>query len=128
MWKYVAFILNLPWILIGVIVAIVSIPTGIKLSVDPFALVVQVKSFWWYNFLPSKKGVRAITNGHIICLGPLVEKNDLEHELIHVKQHQRQPLMHPLLYFLENLFHGYENNKYEQEAYLKSKSRYIDHA
>ncbi len=71
-----------------------------------------------------KKGVRAITNGHVIQLGPLEREKDLEHELIHVEQAEREPFIHPLLYLVESRKHGYRQNKYEDEAYTRASNEY----
>lgn len=48
----------------------------------------QVKSLWWRDW-GYVKGARAVTIGHVVLLGPRIEYKDLEHELIHVQQHQR---------------------------------------
>lgn len=74
--------------------------------------------------MPGKKGVRAITNGHIIQLGPLELEKDLEHELIHVEQYEREPFIHPFLYWWQSHKYGYRKNKYEDEAYLRAGNVY----
>ena len=63
------------------------------------------------------RNARAVTVGHIILLSPRIEAGDIEHELIHVKQFDRLPLIFPILYSIELLRKGYRNNKYEEEAY-----------
>lgn len=68
--------------------------------------------------------VRAITNGHIIQLGPLEQLKDLEHELVHVERSIREPLIHSILYMLESRRNGYRKNKYEDEAYERAKNKY----
>ncbi|TSC68947.1 MAG: hypothetical protein G01um101456_410 [Parcubacteria group bacterium Gr01-1014_56] len=70
------------------------------------------------------KGGRAITIGHIILLGPNTEDRDLEHELVHVEQFTRMPLIFPILYYIELIKKGYINNKYEKEAYQKARNVY----
>ncbi len=122
----IVFILNLPWTLVGFIAMLLSGPKRLHLVGDRWALVVTVRSFWWYRWLPGKGGVRAMAHGHIVQLGPLAEPNDLPHELIHVDQYRRKPLVHPILYALESWRHGYRHNKYEVEAYTKSDSRYAE--
>ena len=122
--KFLSFVLNIPWILIGMAVAAVSFPR--KICINSWAIIFEVKSFWWYTWLPKKKGVRAMAIGNAVLLGPNVLQNDLEHELIHVEQSMREPLIHPFLYWAETMRRGYRHNKYEEEAYSRSASVYID--
>lgn len=70
--------------------------------------------------MPGKSKIRAITNGHTIQLGPLERGKDLDHELVHVEQAIREPFIHPVLYTIENIKHGYLDNKYEKEAYSRA--------
>lgn len=121
--KVIAYILNIPWTLIGLLLALVSIPKRIRF-IDG-AVVFNVRSFWWANLIWYMRGhkVRGITNGNVISLGPLEEENDLRHELIHVQQYMRLPLVYPFLYAVEVIKHGSSpENKYEGEAYQKSNS------
>jgi len=124
--RYLAFILNLPWTIIGLVLAIISLPKSMQFSSQELGIIVYVRSFWWYTWLPSKKGIRAITNGHVISLGPTADIKDCQHELIHVEQSIREPLIHPFLYSWQSFRHGYRNNKYEVEAYTKSGSRFAE--
>jgi hypothetical protein len=124
--QYLAFILNLPWTILGFFATLLSVPKKISFSKKPLAIIFHVRSFWWWQFLPGQKGMnpRAMVNGHCIQLGPNIEEADLAHEFIHVEQAIRQPFIHPILYELETRRHGYRNNKYEEEAYSKTGSRY----
>ena len=109
------FILNIPYTLIGLIVGILSIPTGIGFRKKPYAIVMKIRSFWWiFGYM---KNARAMTVGHVVLLSPKIEDRDLEHELVHVQQYERAPLIHPILYYSELFRKGYRNNKYEDEAY-----------
>lgn len=119
-----AFLLNFPWMLLGVLLALVSFPTKLRLHTRPFALIFTVRGFWWQAWLPSHKGVRACTLGNVILLGTKLLPNDLVHELIHAKQCERVPLFHPFLYLYETLRRGYKDNKYEIEAYTKANNAY----
>jgi len=65
-----------------------------------------------------------MTIGHVVLLGSRVIDRDLEHELVHVHQYERMPLIHPILYWVELLRKGYRDNKYEVEAYRVSGSKY----
>ena len=55
--------------------------------------------------------------GNCVLLSSSTQPKDLEHELIHVLQHARAPIIYPVLYYTELLRKGYRNNKYEEEAY-----------
>ena len=70
------------------------------------------------------KHTRAMAFGHVVMLGPNLEDKDLEHELIHVEQHQRMPLIQPILYWIELIRKGPANNKYEDEAYRRAGNIY----
>ena len=65
-----------------------------------------------------------MTVGHTIILNPRVEDKDLEHELVHVEQQLRAPLIQPFLYAYELMRVGYKDNKYEVEAYERAGNRY----
>ncbi|OHA34177.1 MAG: hypothetical protein A2928_04730 [Candidatus Taylorbacteria bacterium RIFCSPLOWO2_01_FULL_45_15b] len=109
------FILNTPYTLTGLIVGILSIPTSIGFRKKPYAIVMKIRSFWWaFGYM---KNARAMTVGHVVLLSPKIEDRDLEHELVHVQQYERAPLIHPILYYVELMRKGYRNNKYEDEAY-----------
>jgi prepilin signal peptidase PulO-like enzyme (type II secretory pathway) len=85
------FILNLLWTILGLLLSILSLPSKVELKVKPLAIIFRVRSFWWYSWLTSKKNIRAVTNGHVVQLGPLERPKDLEHELVHVEQAIREP-------------------------------------
>ncbi len=120
----IGFILNLPFTIIGIIVALVSFPIKVSAHAEPFAFIFEVKSLWWTG-IGYMKGARAAAIGHVVILGPHIESKDLEHELIHVEQHQRRPLVQPLLYYIEQVRKGGGmNNKYEREAYEKAGNTY----
>lgn len=65
-----------------------------------------------------------MVNGNVVQLGPNADEKDLKHELIHIRQYEREPLLHPLLYAIQKRKHGYRKNKYEEEAYSKAGNRY----
>ncbi len=116
----IATLLNTPWSLIGLCAATISIPYKIQISHKPFVVIFFVRSFWWRRV----KRVRASAIGSVILCGPLLEEHDIEHELVHVEQMNREPFIHPLLYLIESLKYGYRNNKYEIEAYDRSGNVY----
>jgi hypothetical protein len=121
----IATLLNLPWSLVGVILAIISWPRSITFK-KPGAIVVEVEGFWWQSWLKGRKGVRAMSIGSVVILGRHLLNNDLAHELIHVEQSIREPFLHPLFYLYQSLRHGYLNNKYEVEAYQRAGNKYIE--
>ena len=116
--KYLGYILNLPWTIIAILLAVLSLPKS--LQARDRALVLNVASFWWHPL----KGIRAITLGNVVLLGRHLQKYDLEHELIHINQHMREPLIHPILALKELIKHGPENSTYEQEAYYKAGNKF----
>ena len=118
----ISFILNLPFTLIGLILAMIAISYKIKILKNPIAIVFKVKSFWW-TFGYFKKA-RAITIGNVIMLSPKELKNDYKHEIIHVRQYERYPFIFPIFYYYEMVKRGYRMNRFEDEAYIKSKSFY----
>lgn len=124
--RLLACVLNLPWTLLGLVGAVLSGPTGFRTSNNPPAIIVRAKSLWWLDLLPGYKGVRAAAWGNLVVEGPKLLKNDDKHELIHVEQAMRRPLIHPILYAIESIRHGHKNNRYEREAYQRAGNTYID--
>lgn len=119
----IGFILNIPWSAVGLLIGILSVPKSVKWHARPYAVIMTVKSFWWV--IGYMKGARAAAIGHIVILGPKIEEKDLEHELVHVEQHERVPLIQPILYFLEVIKYGSsQKNKYEAEAYQRAGNVY----
>lgn len=112
--KKISFVLNLPYTFLGFLTAFLSLPRTIAINRSPFAVVIKVKKLhqviWW------KKGIRGITIGNMILLGNIDGKT-FEHELVHIKQFEKYPIIFPILYVLELIKNGYRNNKYEIEAY-----------
>lgn len=118
----IAFILNVPYTLLGFILALISIPRDLKFNINSPAFIFNVRKFWWTAAY--LKGARAMTIGHVVLLGPNSHDKDLEHELIHVEQYQRAPFIHPILYYVELIRKGYLDNQYEVEAYQKAGNIY----
>lgn len=118
------YLLNLPWTLLGLLCSLLSLPKKVILNRNPKAFVVSVQSFWWYSWLPGMKGARAMAIGNVILLGPNILDKDLEHELVHTEQFNREPLIHPILYWYQSFRYGYRDNKYEKEAYKRAGNLY----
>lgn len=115
----IGFILNLPYTILGLVTGLLSVPISVTFREKPYAFILKVKRLW----LPIKN-LRAITIGHVILLGPKLQEKDLEHELVHVEQFERQPLIFPILYWHELYNKGYRGNTYEDEAYQKAGNLY----
>jgi hypothetical protein len=116
------FILNLPYTVVGLIISLLSIPLRVVFRTNPYAFVFHVKNLWWA--ISYMRNARAVAIGHVVILGPNLEDKDLEHELIHVEQYQRMPIIQPILYYLELLRKGYRGSKYENEAYQRAGNVY----
>lgn len=111
----IAFILNIPYTFMGLIVGLVSAPMHIQFKKNPYIFLLKAEKLWWA--IGYMKGARAAAIGHTILLGPKIESRDLEHEMVHVSQYERFPIIFPILYYIELIKKGYRNNKYEDEAY-----------
>ncbi len=121
----ISFILNLPYTLVGILMGILSVPNGFEIKRQvSYALILHVRSFWWA--VGYMKGTRAATIGHTVLIGVQSQTGDLEHELVHVEQNHRRPLIQPILYYIELFRKGYRNNKYEEEAYRVAGNVYRD--
>ncbi|MEK7135093.1 MAG: hypothetical protein AAB780_00100 [Patescibacteria group bacterium] len=117
-----ALLLNLPYSLVGLVLAAISLPVSMETRSIPPSLIIKVKNFWWaFAYF---KNARAMAIGNVVLLSPKTEVGDLEHELVHVEQHQRAPLIQPFLYSWELFKNGYRNNKYEKEAYERAGNTY----
>ena len=124
--KLLAFILNIPWTLLGFVAAMFSLPMKVEVKKEFISLIIKVRSFWWHHLFTGKKRARGMAIGHVVLLAPSADELDLKHELIHVEQMIREPFIHPFLTAIENLRFGYRGNKYEREAYERSGSRYFE--
>lgn len=121
-------LLNLPWSLIGIFTALLALPKKVEISKNPPAIIFYIHDFWWYKWIPRFKKVRGITNGNIIQVNNEADKLDIKHELIHVEQNMRYPLISGFVFGFEQIIHGFgpEKNRFEQEAYKRSGSRYLN--
>jgi hypothetical protein len=123
--KIISAILNTPWSLVLLLFAVLSVP--VHISVQSWAIIIKVKNFWWYYWLPGMSGVRAMTMGNVILLGSGILDRDLEHEMVHIEQGQKLPLIHPILNLIETLRAGLKDNKYEKEAYTRAGNKFLEH-
>ncbi len=111
-------LLNIPWSFVMYVAALVSLPHHLQFG--KWCVIITVRSFWWYP----ARGVRAMTLGNVILLGPRVERGDLDHELVHIEQSMRETFIHPFLSCYQLLKYGSRDSVYEQEAYRKAGNRY----
>ncbi|MDB5245204.1 MAG: hypothetical protein JWN90_309 [Parcubacteria group bacterium] len=118
-----AFILNLPYTFVGIITALVLFPKKVTFNKENSALVFYVKGE--YVFFTYMKGWRGMALGNVVIPNPREFPNDLEHELIHLEQYRRYPLIMFWMNLLELLRKGYKNNRFEIEAYARSNSLYV---
>ncbi len=118
----IALLLNTPYTLLGLISALATFPYSAKFSNDPLCVIFKTNKCWWG--IGPYKYMRAATTGHVILLTQKTLENDLEHELIHVRQYQHYPLVYPVLYYMESVKKGYRMNKFEDEAFTLSGSYY----
>ncbi len=119
----VPFLLNVPYTVMGIVYALLSLPQHVAWDVPHHTLVFKAKTNWWLYFYA--RHARGIAMGHVVILFPNCLPNDLAHELIHVEQHDRYPIIFPILYSYESLKNGYRNNRFEAEAYERTGSIHI---
>lgn len=136
MWRFTRkiflVVLNLPYTLLGIMVAFVSVPRQVYLYES--VLVIAVRELWWTRILLwwkkdlttdiKKRGAKGVALGHLVLVGSWLSKEEkmkvILHESIHVEQHERYPLVFPLIYWIETLRYGYVGNRFEKEAYERS--------
>ena len=113
--KWLVFILNLPWTVLGLVIGILSIPKNLKFRKVGRAMVINVWRIWPSEIYMQRK-VRGLAVGSTILLSRFADELTINHELVHIEQFQKVPLIFPLLYLIELVKRGYKKNKYEKEA------------
>lgn len=119
----ISFVLNIPYTILGLIVALFLSPARLSQTTDPRALVFHVRRAALFDAGYMKKW-RGMTIGHVVILNSRAEGGDMEHELIHVGQYAKFPIIFPFLYAIELIRNGYGGNKFEMEAYKEAGNRY----
>lgn len=117
-----AFALNLPWTVLGLLLGSISFPTKIVFKKNPYHFVIDANNFWWARGW--MKGARAAALGHVILMSPLADQKDYIHELVHIQQYVRLPLIHPFVYYFYLARFGYRKNPFEEEAYSIAENSY----
>lgn len=115
----IAFVMNLPWSLLGFVYGLLLLPTSIKTDKLALVIVVKVRRLWVNEIFLGRK-VRGFTLGNTVLLSNIANDNTYNHEIIHVRQFTKAPFVFPLLYCLQFIKNGYKNNKYEKEACRES--------
>lgn len=119
--KIIIFILNFPWSLLGLFCGLLSLPQGIRMDKVQFVMVMNVKRLW-INDIFLRRRVRGFTLGNTVLLSDAFDNKTYNHEIVHVKQFIKMPLIFPLFYLAESIKNGYQDNKYEVEAYHVSET------
>ena len=78
-------------------------------------LLIFVKRLWVTEIF-LKRRTYGLVLGNIIILSQYADEKTLIHEVKHVEQFRKMPLIFPVLYLYENYKSGYENNRFEIEA------------
>ena len=117
--KKIVFVLNLPWSLAGLFYSLLMLPRNIKTDKLQFVMVLRVRRLW-INEVVLRRRVRGFTLGNTILLSDVADNNTYDHEIVHVRQFMKEPFIFPLFYCFEFIKHGYQNSKYEKEAYQRT--------
>lgn len=113
---YIKYLINLPWTLLGLCNLVFCLPYKVELRKD--AIVFWALSLGLLQLVaPRGKGCAI---GNVVVVRKNMSEKILLHELVHVEQHMRYPLIFWFLNVYEWVTHGYWNNKYEIEAYDRS--------
>ena len=115
----IAIVLNFPWSLLGFFYGALSLPANIKIDKAQSVIIVKVKRLWINEIFLGRK-VRGFTLGNTVLLSDITDGNIYSHEIIHVEQFTKIPLLFPLFYLVESMKNGYQANKYEKEAYQRT--------
>lgn len=113
--KIVPYFLNFPWSLLGLFYGLLLFPTSIKIDKAKPVIIIKVKRLL-VNEIFLKRRVRGFTLGNTVLLSDAADSNTYGHEVVHVEQFTKVPLLFPLFYLVESMKNGYQANKYEKEA------------
>lgn len=116
----IAFVMNLPWSLLGLVYGLLLLPSSIKIDKLAFVIVVRARRLWVNEVFLGWR-VRGFTLGNTVLLSNLADNTTYDHEIVHVRQFTKKPFVFPILYCLEFIKNGYKDNKYEKKAYRESK-------
>lgn len=124
--NYIRWFFNLPYTVFGIAFSILSVPKKISFDIRTGlpVLVIKVHTLKTVFTMPQ---VRGVTFGSTILLGPLEDANVFEHELVHVEQFLRYPIIFPVLYLYQLARYGYRYAPLEDEAYTRAGNTYKGH-
>ena len=108
------FVANILWTIFGFLAGLICIIYKIKFDKRGF-LLIFVKRLWITEIFLRRR-TYGLVLGNIIILSQYANEKTLTHEIKHVEQFRKMPLIFPLLYLYENYKYGYVNNKFEIEA------------
>lgn len=115
--KIIKFILNIPWTILGlVVVGMLSVPKNIVIDKNNGVIILIVWRLW-LNEIFLRRRINGFTLGNIVLLTERFSDFIYNHELVHICQFRKIPLIFPFLYCIEFIKNGYHKNKYEIEAY-----------
>ncbi|PIR96281.1 MAG: hypothetical protein COT92_01940 [Candidatus Doudnabacteria bacterium CG10_big_fil_rev_8_21_14_0_10_42_18] len=95
-------LLNAPWTLLGLAIAALSIPKRTLVKKDALALVIDVRRIWLVEPFHGKP-VKGFTLGNCVLRSDFAIINTINHELIHVRQFTKFPLVFPFLYLFDSI-------------------------
>ncbi len=121
--KWISWILNFPYTVFGIIFGLVSIPKNISFVTRKDIPVIVIKTRTLKTVF-TVQNVKGVTFGASVLRGPHEDAGVLEHELIHVEQYIKYPLIFPLLYAYQVFRYGYRQAPFEDEAYTRAGNRY----
>lgn len=109
---------NLPYTMFGIAVGLISIPRSVHIEyvLEVPVVVLHVRTLRWMFLFPR---VRGVTFANTVLIGPLATPTVLSHELVHVEQFLKRPVVFPLAYWWELVWNGYRGNRFEVEAYSR---------
>lgn len=114
--KIISLILNLPWSIVGIALAVISLPIKINsFESQFFTIVIKVKRVWVIEIF-YKGRIKGVALGNIVLLSDVAESSTIKHELVHSKQFINYPFIFMFMYYIEIARHGYQNNIFEIEA------------
>ncbi len=96
-------------------IGIISLPRKIRFERTAKVFMLDVKRLWLGEIFLGRR-IKGQAFGRVVLLSEAKDEFTFRHELVHVRQYDRMPLIFPLLYCLEIIRNGYSRNRYEEEA------------
>lgn len=116
--RFLQFCCNIPWTMLGMALGLTCGLSRIEFKFNGWVIICRVKKIW---FLETR--YIGITLGHTIIIlagkNRKLEQNNIAHEYVHVEQYDRYWGTFPVLYCIEGFLNGYDENRFEIEAYRR---------